>query len=248
MNVSTQANSEVPCIPLYKLREVYNPAEIQGMGRRVFIELTEDEIYPSSHEDDMGETNLHYILNSYLWNALRFFFRERNDVFIAANMNLYYNEDNPQKWLAPDVMIAFGTNNNERRSYRLWQEKLFPQVIIEVASDSTWRNDIDEKLKIYEQLGAEEYYVVDSENYLPFPIMAYRREGDQLKLTRQIESRILSPCLGLEIVNTGTETRLFDPNKQEYLPTLAEASAKADAAQSEIKRLKAELARLKGES
>lgn len=251
MSVSTQTNAEVPSIPLYKLKEVYEVAEYEGSGRRIFVELTEDEIYPSSHEDDMGETDFHYILNSYLWNALKLFFRERNDIFIAANINLYYDEQDPKKWVAPDIMAAFGIGNHKRRTYKLWQEKMCPQVVIEVASASTWKNDIDDKLKTYEQLGVEEYYVLESEKRLPFPFMAYLREGEKLKFAFLENDRILSPQLGLEIVRTNEDIRLFDPNKKQFLPTVPEMAEKAekfDEAQAEIERLKAELAKLKGEN
>lgn len=248
MSVLAQENSEVPSVPLYKLKEVYEVAEYEGSGRRIFVELTEDEIYPSSHEGDSGESDSHYILNSYLWNALKLFFQERDDVFIAANMNLYFEEQDPKKWVAPDIMVTVGVAKRKRRTYKLWQEKIFPQVIIEVASDSTWKNDIDEKLKTYERLCVEEYYVLQSEKFLPFPFMAYLREGEKLKFASLPDNRILSPRLGLEIVRTNEEIRLFEPNKKQFLLTVAEMAARVEIAEAEIERLKAELAKLKGEN
>jgi len=118
-------------------------------------------------------------------------------------MNLYYETDNPNKWYAPDVLIAFGVPNHERSSYQIWNENVSPQVIFEVSSERTWKTDISEKLEIYGQLGVEEYYILDPGfEYLPAPILAFHQQCERL-LTAPVNSeRIFSPRLGLEIVRT----------------------------------------------
>jgi hypothetical protein len=58
--------------------------------------------YPESHEDDMGESSIHYKLISHFFNALQVFFIKQSDVFIAANMNLYYKEGTPRNYYTPD--------------------------------------------------------------------------------------------------------------------------------------------------
>lgn len=198
-------------------------------------------IYPESHDDDMGETTIHYDFLAVLFNSLKLFFAERNDVMVAANLNLYYREGEPQFYKTPDLMICFGVENRPRNVYKLWEEKQFPQVVLEIASEKTWRNDISEKHEFYEEFGAEEYYLIDTEDFLPLPLIAFQRDGERLKRSILKEDRVFSPRLGLEIVRSGAEVKLFNPNKQEFLPTLAQA-------QAEIERLRAELARLKGEN
>jgi Uma2 family endonuclease len=120
-------------------------------------------------------------------------------------------------------MIAFGVPNHNRTVYKLWQEKQFPQVIFEVASSTTWKTDIGDKVEDYGRLGAEEYYLLDPENdYLPLPLMAYRRdETGRLRL-------VLSPRLDLEIVWENERFRLFDPTNQEFLLTTEELKAELD--------------------
>ena len=204
----------------------------------------------------MGESYLHYTIASYLWNALTLFFNDREDVLAAANMNVYFDCDNPQQWFAPDVFVAFGVKSRpERRSFKLWQEPVFPQVVFEIASDRTYRNDITSKVRDYERFGAKEYYIIDTEHFLPAPLMAFGRSGDgRLQQIFPPDSKIFSARLGLEIVHRNGEVRLINPTTGEPLPTLTEAAAraneaamKADQVQSENERLKAELARLKGE-
>lgn len=199
-----------------------------------------DEItYPEQREDDMGETSIHIkLITKFLWMFL-LFFREREDVFLSGNMNLYYEEKNPNKWYTPDLLIAFGVPNHERSSYQVWKEKVFPQVIIEVASDKTWDNDIGKKYKDYEHFGAEEYYILDPEfDFLPAPMLAFHRNGERLLSAPVNDGRIFSPRLGLEIVRTENNFRLFNPNTNEFLRTLEDA-------ESELERLKAEIERLK---
>lgn len=190
----------------------------------------EEIFYPESHEDDMGESSIHYKLISYFFNALQIFFSGQSDVFIAANMNLYYREGTPRNYYTPDVMIALGVPNYDRKVYKLWEEKQFPQVVFEVASNTTWKTDISDKVEDYGRLGAEEYYLLDPENaYLPLPLMAYRRdETGRLRLVLTENNRILSPRLNLEIVWENDRFRLFDPTKQEFLLTTEELQAELE--------------------
>jgi Uma2 family endonuclease len=205
-------------------------------------------IYPESHDDDMGETMIHIGLLADLLKMLQLFFAERNDVLVAANLNLYYREGEPEFYKTPDLMVCFGVENHPRNVFKLWEEKQFPQVVLEIASEKTWRSDISEKHEFYEQFGAEEYYLIDTEDFLPLPLIAFQRDGERLKRLILKEDRVFSPRLGLEIVHSGAQVKLFDPNRQDFLPTLAEATARFDEAQAEIERLRAELARLKGEN
>ncbi len=184
--------------------------------------IVEREVfYPSQIEDEMGETALHYKLISLFYNLLEAFFASRNDVAVAANLMVYYDEGNSKKWLAPDVFVCFGVENKLRRTFKSWEENVFPQIIFEVASDSTFENDLGGKRLEYARLGVEEYYLLDPERaYLPSPLMAFRRENGRLS-TVQIESnRVLSPLLNLEIIDTGKSFRLFNPAEQKFLQAI----------------------------
>ena len=164
-------------------------------------------------------------------------------------MNLYFEPGNSRRWYAPDLLVAFGVPNVERSSYLLWREQVFPQVLIEIASEKTWRNDVDEKLRIYEEFGAEEYYILDPEfAYLPAPLTAFRRQGANFIELDVIDDKIFSPRLGLEIVRTENTFRLFNPNANEFLLTLEESEDKRKQAENENERLKAEIKRLKSQN
>ena len=205
--------------------------------------------YPEEREDDTGETSIHINLIADLLKTLKLFFKKREDVFLSANMNLYFEPGNSRRWYAPDLLVAFGVPNVERSSYLLWREQVFPQVLIEIASEKTWRNDVDEKLRIYEEFGAEEYYILDPEfAYLPAPLTAFRRQGANFIELDVIDDKIFSPRLGLEIVRTENTFRLFNPNANEFLLTLEESEDKRKQAENENERLKAEIKRLKSQN
>src|SRR5438874_12855421 len=137
--------------------------------------------YPAEIEGEMGETAARYLLNSELFHLLRAFLMSRNDVAVAANMMVYYDEGNPQKWLVPDMFVCVGVKNANRHLFKTWEEGVFPQVIFEVASDETFENDLGGKRLDYARLGVEEYYLLDPEReYLPSPLMAFHRRAGRL--------------------------------------------------------------------
>lgn len=177
--------------------------------------------YPESHDDDMGESSLHYKVISFLFQALTSFFAKDPHVFLAANLNLYYEEGNPRRYYTPDIMVAFGAPKGDRQVYKLWEEGVFPQVVFEVASERTWKNDIGEKAEFYDAFGAEEYYLIDAERrYLPLPLMAYRRIDGRLQYIPLKDGRIFSPLLSLEVVDTGKSFRLFDPSTGQFVQAI----------------------------
>ena len=191
--------------------------------------------YPSEEKKKLGETDYQHIQISVLEQALRLFLSEKKDVYLASDLIVYYEEGNPNRRFAPDLMVCFGVENKKRRSYKIWEEKVVPAVIIEVASEATWQKDVTTKRRLYEKLGVAEYYVIDPEyKYLTQPMLAYRLEfGELVRLAVQ-NDRIFSELLNLEIVNTGEDFRFFDVENDEFIPTV-----------SEITALKAEIERLK---
>lgn len=205
-------------------------------------------VYPEQREDDMGETSIHVKLVAEFLQMLLHFFQGRKDVFLSANMNLYYEEETPTKWLAPDILIAFGVDNHERTSYQVWKEPTMPQVIFEVSSERTWKNDISEKLEVYSDLGVEEYYNMDPEfAYLPAPMLAYHRLNGRLMSVPIENERIFSPRLGLEIVRTESDFRLFDPATAAFLLTLDESEERRLDVEAENESLRIEIEKLKAE-
>lgn len=198
--------------------------------------------YPSEEPKKMGETDYQHIQISILEQMLRVFLTGRTDVYVASDLIVYYEEGSPNRRCAPDLMVCFGVENKKRRSYKVWEEKVVPQLVIEVASKETWEKDVTSKRRLYEKLGVKEYYVLDPEyKYLPQPMLAYRLEFGEFVRQSISDTRIFSPLLGLELVNTGENFQLFDIEKNEFLATIEDISH----FKTENELLKAEVERLK---
>ena len=213
--------------------------------------------YPESDGKPMGETDLHRDEMFRLIYTLQDGFAARPDVYVSGNLLLYYVKGNPAKCVAPDVFVARGVGKHDRRTYKLWEENRPPETIFEISSRQTWRDDLQEKWRLYEQLGVREYFIFDPEyDYLDTPLIGYRLDADGRYAALEVEQgRLHSETLGLDLVDTGETLRLFDPRTNQFLPTpMEEAEARRretearQQAEAENARLRAELARLRGET
>jgi Uma2 family endonuclease len=199
----------------------------------------EEIYYPESDGKPMAETDVHRDQMNYLIESLKLFFSNRKIAYVSGNIMFYYEEGNPHKSFSPDVMICSGISQADRRTYKLWEEKQFPQVVFEISSRATWGEDLNKKWLLYQKFGVKEYYIFDPEyDYLPEPLVAYRLKKGELKQVKVKNGRIFSEELELEIVDTGKGLRLYDPQTREFLMTLEEAD-------EEIRRLREEIAKLK---
>lgn len=197
-------------------------------------------IYPESDGKPMAETDIHRQLLSDLIGALETFFQNQPDLYVSGNLLIYYVEGNPKKRIAPDVFVARGVEKRQRRIYKLWEEGIAPQVVIELTSRQTWREDLQEKWRLYEELGVEEYFIFDPEyDYLDDPLVGYRLKDGKYKVRGARDRRLRSKVLGLELVDTGDTLRLFDPASGKFLPSMEESAG----AQQRLVELESELAR-----
>lgn len=191
-------------------------------------------------DEEMSETTLHYELVLYLFTSLKIFFAQRKDCFVAANLRISYDAEKPLKWVAPGVFVAFGTENRQRSSYNLATERIMPQVVFEVASEQTADKDLGEKYLIYSKLGVEEYYLLDPERTLiPKQMTVYQRQNNALLPITISANRVFSPRLGLEIVDTGAEFRLFNPETNEFLRSTVEIAENEAALARRVAELEA---------
>ena len=237
--------------------------------------------YPESDGKPMAETDTHISQLIYLREALSDYFRDDPNVYVAGNLFVYYQEGDPTQVVAPDVFVVKGVPKRVRRLYQVWKEEKAPDVVFELTSQSTWREDLGPKKGIYEMLGVQEYFLFDPfGEYLEPRLVGFRlaewgyrriEDGDEGKEELLLMSRVL----GLELQVEGEMLRLVDPQTGEKLLTPLEsqearrraemlaaseaearrqaerlAASEAEArrrAEAEVERLRAELARLRGE-
>jgi len=193
-------------------------------------------IYPESDGKPMAETDVHRNLLADLIFTLDNYFQMQLDVYVSGNLLIYYVEGNPAKCFAPDVFVVRGVPKRQRRTYKLWEEGVAPQIIIELTSRKTWREDLQIKWRLYEELGVQEYFIFDPEyDYLDDPLVGYRLENGKYVDLEIKDRRVKSEVLELELVDTGETLRLLDPVNQHVLPNFQEASAAQQQLEAALK-------------
>ncbi|HEX4948653.1 MAG TPA: Uma2 family endonuclease [Blastocatellia bacterium] len=199
--------------------------------------------YPESDGQPMGETDEHRQLMIDLTEALKMFFAADPNVYVSGNLMCYYEENNPKKSVSPDVFVVRGVANHERRIYKFWEEPA-PQVVLEISSRKTRKEDFGAKKELYAWLGVREYFVFDPETNRRAPLRAFRLHGPELIEEVVTANRVVSQELGLELVNTGDTLRLYNPRSKEFLLTPAESYARAAEEAARAARLAAKLREL----
>ena len=186
--------------------------------------------YLASDGKPMAETGIHVRAMAWLYLMLRVFFRHRPDVYVGANMFMYYEEGNPKRVVAPDVFVVFGAVNAhvERRSWFVWKEGKPPDVIFELTSQGTKDEDIGFKQSLYEQLGVSEYFLFDPlDEYLRPNLQGFQLLKKKYQPLPVKRGELNSQMLGLVLRSVGHELRLFDRASGARLlppPELAEAN------------------------
>ena len=174
--------------------------------------------YPSSDGQPMAENDAQRSAIMYGIGALARHFKSRQDVYVSGDLLIYYQEGNPRLSVAPDVFVVFGVAKRERPNYKLWEEGRAPAFVLEVASPSTWRDDLGRKRSLYARLGVREYWQYDPlGEHLPA-----RLQGERLTpsgyvrqpaaTTRDGTLTLRSRTLGLELrAAPGREMRFRNP-------------------------------------
>ncbi len=228
------------------MRKSESRVKLNSMSATLKLKKRAEIHYPESDGKPMAETDVHREQMNYLIETLKVHFQFRTDVYVSGNIMFYYEEGNPRKVFSPDVLVCFGVSDEDRRTYKLWEEKQFPQVVFEISSRGTWGDDLNKKWFLYQQFGVKEYYIFDPEyDYLPEPLIAYRLKRGELKQIPIKNNRIFSEEIGLEIVDTGEGLRLFDPETKQFMRTLSEEYQAREQAENEVARLREELEKFK---
>jgi len=193
----------------------------------------------------MAESDFQRDSLTYAVEALKVHFQDRPDVYVSGNLFIYYEQGNSESVVAPDVFVVFGVPKHQRSSYLLWEEKKAPNFVIEITSEATQARDQGPKRGTYAYLGVREYFQFDpTGDYLDPALQGLRLTGPNYKYLKGqvLPDRVLSihsDVLGLDLRLIASDLRFFDPARDKYLLSHAEA-------QAEVERLQAELARLRG--
>ena len=222
--------------------------DTQGVA---MFERTSDKTisyYYDSHpteEDLMGETALHIAVIRYLVDVLKWLFHQQV-CSVHQNLNFYVTDDEDEYPIAPDIAVIKGVPFALEISWRIGVTGPAPQVVFEIASESTWKRDLEEKPGMYAQIGMQEYYAFDP--YEP-PLPLSRRKGRRLfgwhrdastglmrQLTPRPDDSFWSPQLNSLLRPDGKYLRLYDSSGQRRFTKEEVGEAKAEAATERAER------------
>ena len=229
---------------------------------------TQKQKYPRPPEPDDGvhypdadgllpvRTMYQFVPQAYMQQALSTWFANDPTALVASNMFIYYAPGDGNASVAPDLYVIPHVGNARRKSYFLWLEEQVPTFIVEIASDSTYQNDLGFKRRLYESWGVLEYWLYDptEEGHLEPFLQGYRLASgsyEAIAVRLDVESgqlRGASEVLNLELHCARDRFRFFDPASGRYLLDLGESGQERLAAeqardQERATRLTAEQAR-----
>ncbi|NEQ37792.1 MAG: Uma2 family endonuclease [Okeania sp. SIO3I5] len=120
-----------------------------------------------SDEPEM-ESSQHYAQLMLLVTCLEWLWRNKNDYFIGANLTIFYSRQHlkTKEFRGPDFFLVKDTQKQPRKSWVVWEENgRYPNLIIELLSDSTARVDRNLKKQLYQNnFRTPEYFWFDPEN------------------------------------------------------------------------------------
>jgi Uma2 family endonuclease len=141
----------------------------------------------------------------------------RKDWLFSIDMAFHYNPADTSTSLAPDGMLSLGVaeaaNENLRSSYVLWQEKVLPLFVMEIASKSAG-GEKTRKFEIYQSIGILYYLVYSPLLKRKAKFQLYKLIEGKYILQSSGQQPYWMPEIGLAV---GAEKRVYGTNEREWL-------------------------------
>ena len=111
------------------------------------IEKETSVIYPESDGERMADNTEQFNWIVLIKTNLEIIFSKNENVFVAGDLLWYPVKGNASIRVAPDVLVAFGTQKAGRRgSYLQWKENnIAPQVVFEILSPGNTKKEMINK-------------------------------------------------------------------------------------------------------
>ena len=171
------------------------------------------------------------------------------DVFVDYDSNICWDPDDFSRHVSPDVYISFGVDEKAIRNrliYLPWEAGKPPDLVMEIATADTAREDVDIKPGVYEAIAAPEYWMFAAAGgrCYGFPLKGLKLvdgKYQEIELTTEPDG-VLKGCsevLGASVAWDDGVPRLYDRASGEYLESVKEMrrarrveEARADAAKA----------------
>jgi Uma2 family endonuclease len=200
--------------------------------------LEEINIPPSDlySEEPPLESYLHLKQILLLLSGLEWLWRDRDNFFAAGNLTIYYSprQIKSQDFRGPDFFVVLETERKPRKSWVVWDEEgKYPNLIIELLSDSTAKVDRGEKKRIYQNtFRTPDYFWFDPDTleFRGFHLV----DGEYLELQPNEKGLLWSQQLQLCLGVYQEQLRFFTPESELILTP--EETAKTATEKLEIEQ------------
>jgi Uma2 family endonuclease len=170
------------------------------------------------------ESDLHLQQIIILLSCLELLWRERSDYYASGNLTIYYNAEQLKKrdFCGPDFFVVLDTEKRPRKSWVVWGEQgKYPDVIVEILSDSTANIDRTNKKILYQNTFRTPNYFWFDPNTLE--LQGFRLIGGQYQaISPNDRGYLWSEQLGLYLGIFDRKLRYFTGDGQ-LVPTPQEA-------------------------
>jgi Uma2 family endonuclease len=233
-------------------------------GKRVLVQvpLTREDVLHPQEGDHIVNNNPHAKDVRYLAGSFEARLTHDPTAIVLSDVGVYW-PDPVLDHHSPDVTVIVGVRPGlEPSSYRVAEEGVIPQLLVEVTSLSTRDVDLTTKRREYYQAGVPFYVIVDQ---LPgrrgaprrLQLIGYRRGARSYVRMKPRRRRLwletVELWLGIERRGENEFAVCFDaeerriPTLQELTDARAEAEQRAEVAEQRLREMEAELRRLRGE-
>jgi Uma2 family endonuclease len=221
-----------------------------------FDALLPDKVEILSDEPEM-ESSLHYMQLLILVTSLEWLWRDRDDFFIGANLTIYFSRQQLKNrdCRGPDFFLVKQTTKQPRPSWVVWEENgQYPNLIIELLSDSTTAVDRGVKKELYQNRFQTREYFWFSPNTQEFA--GFRLQNGVYKaIAATARGFLWSEELGLFLGEWAGQLRYFTATG-ELVPTpeeaaelaILQANQEAQRAEQETQRAEQETQRAEQET
>lgn len=204
--------------------------DLEGFQVESIIKSIESLPSDLGSQEPSLESYLHLQQLVLLMKCLDWLWQDRDDYFAAGNLTIYYsrNRKKNEDFRGPDFFVVLNTEHKPRKSWMIWEEEgKYPNVIIELLSDSTANIDRGAKKQIYQDtFRTPEYFWFhpDTLEFQGFELIRGKYQPIQANESGLIWSEQLQLFLGTH----ENQLRFFTAD-QKLTPTPEEFAAEVQA-------------------
>lgn len=219
-------------------KESQDPAKLNNNTYSEDIILPQSDLWSDEPplESDEHREEIELLLECIKWH-----WRERKDFYASGNLTIYFNKKQlkTRDLRGPDFFVVKGCEKKSRKSWVIWEEEnKYPNVIIELLSDSTAKVDRSIKKRIYQNTFKTPEYFLFHPYTLEFK--GFRLQSNKYQPLLANESGWLwSEELELFLGIYESKLRFFDRDNQLIL---------TDFERAETERLEKEAAQKKAQT